>query len=38
MPQLKDKDIKFIFDEWGNRMRSAWREMAAEASCGKPEC
>jgi alpha-N-arabinofuranosidase len=23
MPQLKDKDIKFIFDEWGNRMRSA---------------
>jgi alpha-N-arabinofuranosidase len=22
MPSLKDKDIKFIFDEWGNRMRS----------------
>ena len=23
MPSLKDKDIKFIFDEWGNRLRSA---------------
>ena len=23
MPPLKDRDIKFIFDEWGNRMRSA---------------
>ena len=23
MPWLKDKNIKFIFDEWGNRMRSA---------------
>jgi alpha-N-arabinofuranosidase len=22
MPSLKDKDIKFIFDEWGNRNRS----------------
>ena len=22
MPALKDKDIKFIFDEWGNRNRS----------------
>ena len=23
MPSLKDKGIKFIFDEWGNRLRSA---------------
>ena len=23
LPSLKDKNIKFIFDEWGNRMRSA---------------
>jgi alpha-N-arabinofuranosidase len=23
MPSLKDRDIKFIFDEWGNRARSA---------------
>jgi alpha-N-arabinofuranosidase len=23
MPSLKEKDIKFIFDEWGNRLRSA---------------
>jgi alpha-N-arabinofuranosidase len=23
MPWLKEKDIKFIFDEWGNRLRSA---------------
>ena len=23
MPWLKEKNIKFIFDEWGNRMRSA---------------
>jgi alpha-N-arabinofuranosidase len=23
MPALKEKDIKFIFDEWGNRLRSA---------------
>ncbi len=23
MPSLKEKDIKFIFDEWGNRMRTA---------------
>ena len=23
MPWLKDKGIKFIFDEWGNRLRSA---------------
>ncbi len=23
MPSLKDKDIKFIFDEWGNRLRGA---------------
>ena len=23
MPSLKDKEIKFIFDEWGNRLRSA---------------
>jgi alpha-L-arabinofuranosidase len=23
MPWLKDKNIKFIFDEWGNRLRSA---------------
>lgn len=23
MPSLKEKNIKFIFDEWGNRMRSA---------------
>ncbi len=23
MPALKDKGIKFIFDEWGNRLRSA---------------
>ena len=23
MPSLKDRDIKFIFDEWGNRLRSA---------------
>jgi alpha-N-arabinofuranosidase len=23
MPSLKDRDIKFIFDEWGNRLRGA---------------
>jgi alpha-N-arabinofuranosidase len=23
MPELKEKDIKFIFDEWGNRLRRA---------------
>ena len=23
MPKLKEKNIKFIFDEWGNRLRSA---------------
>ena len=23
MPWLKEKNIKFIFDEWGNRLRSA---------------
>jgi len=37
---VKDKDIKFIFDEWGNRNRSM-AEMpaeAAEASCSQPEC
>jgi alpha-N-arabinofuranosidase len=30
MPSLKDKDIKFIFDEWGNRNRS----MAANGGGG----
>ena len=30
MPSLKDKDIKFIFDEWGNRNRS----MAGNAGGG----
>ena len=27
MPSLKDKDIKFIFDEWGNRLRGASTQM-----------
>lgn len=27
MPSLKDKDIKFIFDEWGNRLRGATGQM-----------
>ena len=27
MPELKNKDIKFIFDEWGNRLRGASTQM-----------
>ena len=27
MPSLKNKDIKFIFDEWGNRLRGATTQM-----------
>jgi alpha-N-arabinofuranosidase len=34
MPALKEKDIKFIFDEWGNRLRRA--SPAAGGGFGRP--
>jgi hypothetical protein len=37
MPSLKDKGIKFIFDEWGNRLRSASPNDSGGFRA-KPEC
>ena len=34
MPSLKDRDIKFIFDEWGNRLRGA--SPTANGGFGRP--
>ena len=34
MPSLKDRNIKFIFDEWGNRLRGA--SPTANGSFGRP--
>ena len=36
MPALKDKDIKFIFDEWGNRNRSGGKSAGGGGGFGRP--
>ena len=38
MPSLKEKDIKFIFDEWGNRLPIGVRKWRGGGFGRIPEC